>query len=228
MEGAGYYPLSVNLFELPTRAALYTFRESSHTCTHRRCYKLPPSLFPSFTVWIFLLLIEEGFALVQQTKGKIDVFTDTWRFFCAFSPAAASHVSVVTIWWSAISSHFRGSRIHPDEGAGAKGVKPSQRPQRPLHCGNWARNADGGSFSSPNYPRTYPPNKECLYVLEGNQQHNQRASSNYYDRCTFWSYIRHIVFLWGQLWDPVEETTRILKNCCNVFFHIFFVELTFG
>ncbi|CAF87318.1 unnamed protein product, partial [Tetraodon nigroviridis] len=33
-------------------------------------------------------------------------------------------------------------------------------------CGNWVRNADGGSFSSPNYPNTYPPNKECLYVLE--------------------------------------------------------------
>lgn len=56
------------------------------------------------------------------------------------------------------------SPVQPDEGAGPKVLKA---PLRPLHCGNWVRNADGGSFSSPNYPNTYPPNKECLYVLEG-------------------------------------------------------------
>lgn len=59
---------------------------------------------------------------------------------------------------------------HTDGSVGPKGVKPSQRPQRSRHCGNWVRNTDGGSFSSPNYPHTYPPNKECLYVLEGNKQ----------------------------------------------------------
>lgn len=53
-----------------------------------------------------------------------------------------------------------------DSGAGSKAVNPSLRPQR--HCGNWVRTTDGGTFSSPNYPNTYPPNKECLYVLEGN------------------------------------------------------------
>uniref|UniRef100_A0A3Q3BYY4 Neuropilin and tolloid-like protein 2 n=1 Tax=Haplochromis burtoni TaxID=8153 RepID=A0A3Q3BYY4_HAPBU len=51
-----------------------------------------------------------------------------------------------------------------DSGAGSKAVNPSLRPQR--HCGNWVRTTDGGTFSSPNYPNTYPPNKECLYVLE--------------------------------------------------------------
>ena len=64
-----------------------------------------------------------------------------------------------------------GCHFHTDGGAGSKGVKPSQRPQHSRHCGNWVRNTDGGTFSSPNYPNTYPPNKECLYVLEGNQQH---------------------------------------------------------
>ncbi|XP_063765228.1 neuropilin and tolloid-like protein 2 isoform X2 [Eleginops maclovinus] len=72
-------------------------------------------------VWIFLLLIEEGFALAQQNK---------------------------------------------DGAAGSKGVRPSQRPPRSYHCGNWLRTTEGGSFNSPNYPKTYPPNKECLYVLE--------------------------------------------------------------
>uniref|UniRef100_A0A3Q0QNN6 Neuropilin (NRP) and tolloid (TLL)-like 2b n=1 Tax=Amphilophus citrinellus TaxID=61819 RepID=A0A3Q0QNN6_AMPCI len=46
-----------------------------------------------------------------------------------------------------------------DASAGSKAVKPSQ-------CGNWVRTTDGGTFSSPNYPNMYPPNKECLYVLE--------------------------------------------------------------
>uniref|UniRef100_A0A8C2WU74 Neuropilin (NRP) and tolloid (TLL)-like 2b n=1 Tax=Cyclopterus lumpus TaxID=8103 RepID=A0A8C2WU74_CYCLU len=57
--------------------------------------------------------------------------------------------------------------IHLDYGgAGSKGVRPSQRPQQSHHCGNWERNTEGGTFSSPNYPKTYPANKECLYVLE--------------------------------------------------------------
>ncbi|KAJ0029228.1 hypothetical protein NQD34_004225 [Periophthalmus magnuspinnatus] len=43
---------------------------------------------------------------------------------------------------------------------------PSKPPPRSRHCGSWERNIDGGSFSSPNYPNKYPPNKECLYVLE--------------------------------------------------------------
>lgn len=64
---------------------------------------------------------------------------------------------------------FLGCRTDADGKGGGDGVKPSQRPDRSRHCGNWVRNTDGGSFSSPNYPQTYPPNKECLYVLEGNQ-----------------------------------------------------------
>lgn len=60
--------------------------------------------------------------------------------------------------------------VHTDGGADSKGVRSSQRPKQPHQCGNWQRNTEGGSFSSPNYPKTYPPNKECLYVLEGNQQ----------------------------------------------------------
>ncbi|KAM9376080.1 LOW QUALITY PROTEIN: neuropilin and tolloid-like protein 2 [Pholidichthys leucotaenia] len=43
-------------------------------------------------------------------------------------------------------------------------VEPSQRPRASLWT--WVRNTDGGTFSSPNLPNTYPPNKECLVVLE--------------------------------------------------------------
>ncbi len=39
--------------------------------------------------------------------------------------------------------------------------------KKPAHCGTLIQAANGGSFSSPNYPNTYPPNKECVYILEG-------------------------------------------------------------
>ncbi|TRY99729.1 hypothetical protein DNTS_016543, partial [Danionella cerebrum] len=38
--------------------------------------------------------------------------------------------------------------------------------RKPAHCGTLVQNTNGGSFSSPNYPNTYPPNKECIYILE--------------------------------------------------------------
>ncbi|XP_071004136.1 neuropilin and tolloid-like protein 2 isoform X1 [Oncorhynchus clarkii lewisi] len=38
--------------------------------------------------------------------------------------------------------------------------------QNARQCGTWIRNINGGQFSSPNYPKIYPPNKECLYILE--------------------------------------------------------------
>ncbi|XP_059363171.1 neuropilin and tolloid-like protein 2 [Carassius carassius] len=38
--------------------------------------------------------------------------------------------------------------------------------KKPAHCGTLIQTANGGSFSSPNYPNTYPPNKECVYILE--------------------------------------------------------------
>ncbi|XP_055029765.2 neuropilin and tolloid-like protein 2 isoform X1 [Misgurnus anguillicaudatus] len=38
--------------------------------------------------------------------------------------------------------------------------------KKPAHCGTLIQTANGGSFSSPNYPKTYPANKECVYILE--------------------------------------------------------------
>ncbi|XP_061588811.1 neuropilin and tolloid-like protein 1 [Cololabis saira] len=33
-------------------------------------------------------------------------------------------------------------------------------------CGTWVKEADGGYFTSPNYPEKYPPEKECIYIIE--------------------------------------------------------------
>ncbi|TKC41926.1 hypothetical protein EI555_002137, partial [Monodon monoceros] len=33
-------------------------------------------------------------------------------------------------------------------------------------CGIWVRTSNRGHFASPNYPDSYPPNKECIYILE--------------------------------------------------------------
>nr|XP_057932309.1 neuropilin and tolloid-like protein 2 isoform X1 [Doryrhamphus excisus] len=77
-------------------------------------------------------------------------------------------MNVVWILLLFIEEGFARAQKTAEQGAVSKVVKPSpsQRPAYSRHCGNWIRHADGGTFSSPNYPNTYPPNKECLYVLE--------------------------------------------------------------
>ncbi|XP_061781197.1 neuropilin and tolloid-like protein 2 [Nerophis lumbriciformis] len=77
-------------------------------------------------------------------------------------------MNVVWILLLFIEEGFARAQKTAEQGAVSKVVKPSpsQRPPRSRHCGNWIRHADGGTFSSPNYPNTYPANKECLYVLE--------------------------------------------------------------
>lgn len=34
-------------------------------------------------------------------------------------------------------------------------------------CGTWVKEPDGGYFTSPNYPDKYPPERECVYIIEG-------------------------------------------------------------
>lgn len=34
-------------------------------------------------------------------------------------------------------------------------------------CGAWVKDPDGGSFTSPNFPEKYPPDRECTYIIEG-------------------------------------------------------------
>lgn len=33
-------------------------------------------------------------------------------------------------------------------------------------CGTWVKEPDGGFFTSPNYPEKYPPERECVYIIE--------------------------------------------------------------
>ncbi|KAG8009419.1 Neuropilin and tolloid-like protein 1, partial [Nibea albiflora] len=40
------------------------------------------------------------------------------------------------------------------------GVKPAGQ------CGTWVKEPEGGLFTSPNYPNKYPPDTECVYILE--------------------------------------------------------------
>lgn len=46
------------------------------------------------------------------------------------------------------------------------GVKPAGQ------CGTWVKEAEGGLFTSPNHPNKYPPNTECVYILEGKCYHH--------------------------------------------------------
>lgn len=34
-------------------------------------------------------------------------------------------------------------------------------------CGTWVKESSGGFFTSPNYPEKYPPERECVYIIEG-------------------------------------------------------------
>ncbi|XP_075441573.1 neuropilin and tolloid-like protein 1 isoform X5 [Ascaphus truei] len=38
--------------------------------------------------------------------------------------------------------------------------------QKSVQCGTWTKNANGGIFTSPNYPNKYPPDRECIYIIE--------------------------------------------------------------
>uniref|UniRef100_A0A3Q2DT50 Neuropilin (NRP) and tolloid (TLL)-like 1 n=2 Tax=Cyprinodon variegatus TaxID=28743 RepID=A0A3Q2DT50_CYPVA len=33
-------------------------------------------------------------------------------------------------------------------------------------CGTWVKESSGGFFTSPNYPEKYPPERECVYIIE--------------------------------------------------------------
>ncbi|XP_076018226.1 neuropilin and tolloid-like protein 1 [Genypterus blacodes] len=55
---------------------------------------------------------------------------------------------------------------------GATGTKPKAQVKNNSgvtpagQCGTWVKEADGGQFTSPNYPEKYPPERECVYIIE--------------------------------------------------------------
>ncbi|XP_061819641.1 neuropilin and tolloid-like protein 2 isoform X2 [Nerophis lumbriciformis] len=75
---------------------------------------------------------------------------------------------------------------------GEHGVSPQSPNQN--ECGTWVRNINGGVFTSPNYPNTYPPNKECVYILEAlpRQRIQLAFDKNYYIEPSFECRFDHI------------------------------------
>ncbi|XP_066504904.1 neuropilin and tolloid-like protein 1 isoform X3 [Hoplias malabaricus] len=45
-------------------------------------------------------------------------------------------------------------------------VKNNSGVQPAGQCGTWVKNPEGGLFTSPNYPNKYPPERECIYIIE--------------------------------------------------------------
>ncbi|KAJ8401479.1 hypothetical protein AAFF_G00383980 [Aldrovandia affinis] len=45
-------------------------------------------------------------------------------------------------------------------------VKNNSGVQPLSQCGTWIKEPEGGLFTSPNYPEKYPPERECIYILE--------------------------------------------------------------
>ncbi|KAL6032922.1 hypothetical protein STEG23_032693, partial [Scotinomys teguina] len=53
-------------------------------------------------------------------------------------------------------------------GATKKGTEKqiTSETQKSVQCGTWTKHAEGGVFTSPNYPSKYPPDRECVYIIE--------------------------------------------------------------
>ncbi|XP_048363795.1 neuropilin and tolloid-like protein 1 isoform X3 [Sphaerodactylus townsendi] len=53
-------------------------------------------------------------------------------------------------------------------GATKKGAEKqaTSEGQKTVQCGTWTKNQEGGIFTSPNYPNKYPPDRECVYIIE--------------------------------------------------------------
>ncbi|XP_051970761.1 neuropilin and tolloid-like protein 1 isoform X1 [Xyrauchen texanus] len=45
-------------------------------------------------------------------------------------------------------------------------VKNNSGVQPAGQCGTWIKELEGGLFTSPNYPNKYPPERECIYIIE--------------------------------------------------------------
>ncbi|XP_062836652.1 neuropilin and tolloid-like protein 1 isoform X2 [Anolis carolinensis] len=53
-------------------------------------------------------------------------------------------------------------------GATKKGAEKqaTSEGQKTVQCGTWTKYPEGGIFTSPNYPNKYPPDRECVYIIE--------------------------------------------------------------
>lgn len=46
-------------------------------------------------------------------------------------------------------------------------VKNNSGVQPAGQCGTCVKEPEGGLFTSPSYPNKYPPDRECIYIIEG-------------------------------------------------------------
>lgn len=72
-------------------------------------------------------------------------------------------------------------------------------------CGSWVRTSNGGHFASPNFPNTYPPNKECVYILEGGCNVSLSLLKCYIPVCSHVRFIECIDLIF--LIDPQNVST---------------------
>lgn len=93
------------------------------------------------------------------------------------------------------------------------GVKPAGQ------CGTWVKEPEGGLFTSPNYPSKYPPDTECVYILEGKSvwamnapifaiDRNQMVALGWCHYCLCW--LRAAIFKHAQL--GLDWLVHVVKN----------------
>ncbi|TKS80354.1 Neuropilin and tolloid-like protein 1 [Collichthys lucidus] len=98
----------------------------------------------------------EDFDLRADALGKwdkcitYDVFTGS---FCLLLLALAA--SLISPGLSGASATKTRAQVKNNSG-----VTPAGQ------CGTWIKEPDGGYFTSPNYPEKYPPERECVYIIE--------------------------------------------------------------
>lgn len=74
-------------------------------------------------------------------------------------------------------------------------------------CGTWVKEPDGGYFTSPNYPEKYPPERECIYIIEGGLFISSLLITCYTSASTSLSFIL--------FWLPPPASPR---QCIDLFF----------
>ncbi|CAG5897197.1 unnamed protein product, partial [Menidia menidia] len=66
----------------------------------------------------------------------------------------------------ALAASFMSNGVSGATATTKKAVKNNSGVTPAGLCGTWIKEADGGYFTSPNYPEKYPPERECIYIIE--------------------------------------------------------------
>ncbi|BHF76105.1 Bone morphoproteintic protein 1 [Sparganum proliferum] len=84
------------------------------------------------------------------------------------------------------------------------------RPDRDVKCGGYLKE-DEGSFASPGYPRSYPPNKECIWRIEVPVGYNVVLTFDSFnlvkaENCTH-DYL--------EIYDGPSQSSSLLRKLCE-------------